>query len=97
MTCHCEQSGWCEARQRTMSKRQFAACRQGAFDGSATGLGDVVEKVTRATGIQRVAKAVAKATGRPCGCAKRQDALNDLMPFRTDESATPESPAPDPN
>lgn len=87
MKCQCSQAGYCESLGRTMSKRQFAACRQGAFEdfaaleGRSTGLGDVVAKVTRATGIQKAAKAVAKLRGKPCGCSERQDKLNAVMPF----------------
>jgi hypothetical protein len=47
-----------------------------------TGLGDVVEAVTKATGIKAATEAVAKATGKDCGCAKRRDKLNKIFPFR---------------
>jgi hypothetical protein len=46
------------------------------------GLGDVVEAAAKATGLAKFAKAVEKATGRPCGCAGRRDKLNQLVPFR---------------
>lgn len=42
------------------------------------GLGDVVEKVTTATGIKKV---VEKVSGGDCGCAKRRDTLNRMFPF----------------
>lgn len=50
----------------------------------ALGLGDVVEKainvVTLGTG-KKIAKAVATASGRKdCGCKRRKDALNKVMP-----------------
>lgn len=45
------------------------------------GLGDVVDAVTTATGIKRVVEAVSKATGVPCGCQKRRELLNKLVPF----------------
>ena len=48
------------------------------------GLGDVVEVVTKATGIKAATDAVARATGKDCGCAKRRDRLNKLIPFRRD-------------
>ena len=41
------------------------------------GLGDTIEKVTKATGIKRVVDAVSEATGKDCGCAKRKEALNN--------------------
>lgn len=46
------------------------------------GFGDVVEAVTTATGIKAATKALAKATGRDCGCARRRDKLNRLIPFK---------------
>lgn len=54
---------------------------QKAWDVSqpARGLGDVIAKVTHATGIDKVVKAVAGKKG--CGCAKRQAALNAAVPF----------------
>lgn len=42
------------------------------------GLGDVIEKVTEATGI----KAVVEAITDDCGCAARKETLNDLFPNR---------------
>lgn len=46
------------------------------------GLGDAIEAVTEATGVKAVIEKVAKATGRDCGCKKRRDTLNKLVPFR---------------
>ena len=36
------------------------------------GLGDTVEKFTKATGIQKVIEKIAEKTGRSCGCDKRR-------------------------
>jgi hypothetical protein len=47
-----------------------------------SGLGDVIEAVTEATGLKAATEAVAKATGRDCGCSRRRDKLNKLIPFR---------------
>jgi hypothetical protein len=44
------------------------------------GLGDLVAKVTQATGIKAVVEAVA---GKDCGCAERQQKLNQMFPFGT--------------
>lgn len=41
------------------------------------GLGDSIEKFTKATGIKRVVDTVSKATGKDCGCGKRKEALNN--------------------
>ena len=45
------------------------------------GLGDSIEKFTKATGIKKVVNTVAKKTGKDCGCAKRQNTLNRLFPY----------------
>jgi len=45
------------------------------------GLGDAVEKVTKATGIKKVVDTVSKATGKDCGCGRRKDSLNRQFPF----------------
>ena len=44
------------------------------------GLGDSIEKFTKATGIKKVVDTVAKATNTDCGCGKRRDALNRIFP-----------------
>lgn len=46
------------------------------------GLGDSIEKFTKATGIKKVVEHVAKKTGKDCGCKKRKDALNKAVPYR---------------
>ena len=45
------------------------------------GLGDTIEKVTKATGINRVVDAVSESTGNDCGCKARRDALNRVFPY----------------
>ena len=42
------------------------------------GLGDSIEKALKATGIDKVAKAV---LGEDCGCEERRDKLNKLFPY----------------
>jgi len=46
------------------------------------GLGDAIEVVTTVTGIKAVTEAVAKATGKDCGCAGRKNKLNKQFPFK---------------
>ena len=45
------------------------------------GLGDSIEKFTKATGIKKVVDKIAKTTGKDCGCNKRKDTLNRLFPY----------------
>ena len=42
------------------------------------GLGDTIEKITKATGIDKVAKAV---LGDDCGCEERKEKLNKMFPY----------------
>ena len=44
------------------------------------GLGDTIEKITKATGINKV---VNKITGKKdCGCNKRKETLNKAFPYK---------------
>ena len=45
------------------------------------GLGDSIEKITKATGIKKVVDTIAKATNKDCGCYKRQETLNRFFPY----------------
>ena len=45
------------------------------------GLGDTIEKFTKATGIKKAVDTVAKAAGKDCGCGKRKDTLNRMFPY----------------
>ena len=50
------------------------------------GLGDTIAKVTKATGIDKVAEGVAKAMGKEdCGCGKRQEKLNQMFPYNNEK------------
>ena len=46
------------------------------------GLGDTIEKITTVTGIKKVVEAVAKVTGKYCGCKARRDSLNRTFPYQ---------------
>ena len=46
------------------------------------GLGDSIEKITKATGIKKVVNTIAKATGKDCGCNKRRETLNKRFPYK---------------
>lgn len=56
-----------------------ASCRH--YAGAMRGLGDVVHAAARMTGVSLAANAIAKARGKPCGCAERRAALNAAVPF----------------
>ena len=45
------------------------------------GLGDSIEKITKATGIKKVVNKINKITGKDCGCNKRKNNLNRLFPY----------------
>ena len=45
------------------------------------GLGDSIEKFTKATGIKKVVDTVSKIVKKSCNCGKRQDTLNRLFPY----------------
>ena len=45
------------------------------------GLGDTIEKITKATGIKKVVDTVSKVTGKDCGCDERKEKLNRLFPY----------------
>jgi len=65
----------CNHCQRMVGKVAILRCRLSGP--RVQGLGDVIAKVTHATGIDRVVKAV---TGG-CGCDKRQSTLNRILPI----------------
>lgn len=51
------------------------------------GLGDLISTVTHATGIAQTVETVSHFFNLDCGCLKRQDALNEAIPFgEKDES-----------
>ena len=54
------------------------------YEGKPRGLGDKVNKVAKATGIEALAKKMEKKTGKPCGCGKRRAKLNKMFPAKDD-------------
>tara|TARA_R100001463_G_scaffold1814_8_gene7773 strand:+ start:883 stop:1047 length:165 start_codon:yes stop_codon:yes gene_type:complete len=46
------------------------------------GLGDSIEKITKATGIKKVVDTVSRVTGKDCGCNKRKNSLNRMFPYK---------------
>ena len=51
------------------------------MDEKSKGLGDSIEKFTKATGIKKVVDTVSKVVKKDCGCGKRKDTLNRLFPY----------------
>jgi nicotinate-nucleotide pyrophosphorylase len=45
------------------------------------GLGDTVERVTKATGIKKAVEYVSKKTGKDCGCSARKEYLNERFNY----------------
>jgi hypothetical protein len=50
------------------------------------GLGDTIEKITKATGIKKVVESISEAKGTNCGCSKRRDALNRAFPYQINKN-----------
>lgn len=46
----------------------------------SSGLGDTVEKITKATGIKKIVEKFTPA-GEDCGCDSRKDKLNTIFPY----------------
>ena len=45
------------------------------------GLGDTIEKITKATGIKKVVDKISEITKKPCNCGERKETLNRLFPY----------------
>jgi hypothetical protein len=48
----------------------------------SAGLGDTVEKIADATGVKKVVDNIYSTIGKDCGCNKRKQLLNKLMPYK---------------
>jgi hypothetical protein len=46
------------------------------------GLGDTIHKITTFTGIKKAVDVIAEATNSDCGCNKRRDTLNRIIPYK---------------
>ena len=51
------------------------------YEKQSDGLGDTVEKITKATGIKAAVDGVFDALGKDCGCDKRKETLNRMFPY----------------
>ena len=61
--------------KRTKAYKEWVKAQKEA---ESTGLGDVVEKVTKVTGIKQVVDSIFDKTGKDCGCDKRKEKLNKI-------------------
>jgi hypothetical protein len=50
------------------------------------GLGDTIHKITQKTGLDKLTHLYTSITGKDCGCASRQEALNKLFPYGVTEN-----------
>ena len=46
------------------------------------GLGDTVEKITKATGIEQATDWIFDKLGKDCGCDARKEKLNKMFPYK---------------
>ena len=52
------------------------------MNNESKGLGDSIEKITKATGIKSFVDKVNKVLGKDCGCKERKKYLNKLIPYK---------------
>ena len=64
--------------KRTKRYKEWVA----RYESDSSGLGDTVEKITKATGIKKAVDTIAQKTGKPCGCNERRDRLNRMFPYK---------------
>jgi hypothetical protein len=67
-----EQGGTSKAKKKATPKPRKKTVKK------SEGLGDTISKVTEATGIDKVVKAV---VGEDCGCDERRKKLNSIFPY----------------
>ena len=77
--------------KRTKRYKEWVA----KYESTSSGVGDTVEKITKATGIKAAVDSVFDALGKDCGCDERQEILNDLVPFK-DKNRVIQKPKPTP-
>ena len=68
-----------ETQSDTVVMKECGACSE------SKGLGDTIAKITHATGLDKLAELYTHVTGKPCGCTKRQEVLNKLIPYGVKE------------
>lgn len=71
--------------KRSKAYRAYKAKFKGQQESESKGLGDTIAKITKATGIEKVVKAV---VGEDCGCDERKETLNKLFKYTNVECLT---------
>jgi len=57
-------------------------------EAASNGLGDTVEKITKATGIKKVVDTIFQKLEKSCGCDERKNSLNKMFPSKKIECLT---------
>jgi len=57
---------------------------------ASEGLGDTVEKITKATGIKKAVDTVFQKLEKSCGCEERKEKLNQVFRYKKPECLTEE-------
>lgn len=73
------------AKRKSKAKRLKSTKDTSIQEIKSTGLGDTVEKVLKATGIDKAAKFI---LGEDCGCDERREVLNKAFPYNKPECLT---------
>lgn len=72
------------------NRKSGTRSRRQATKPKSEGLGDTVEKITEATGINAAVKWFSDKTGIDCGCDERKEKLNKMFPYHKPECMTQE-------
>ena len=64
--------------KRTKAYKEWKKKFDAANENKSEGLGDTIEKITKATGIKKAVKFLA---GEDCGCDERKKLLNDMFRY----------------
>ena len=70
--------------KRTKAYKEWKAKHAQASEG----LGDTVEKITKATGIKKAVDTVFDALGKDCGCSERKSKMNEMFRYKKPECLT---------
>lgn len=62
--------------KRTKAYKEWVKAQQ---EDTSSGIGDAVEKITKATGIKKAVDYVFDKLGKDCNCDKRKEKLNNLF------------------